>query len=992
MSTTASEKYPHQETQLPLQRNKTRTWRAVEHPTTPNVAARIFGEPREGMLVRIYSECLCPDAFGTDTCDCPRQLSEAIARIEAEECGALIYLKHSKNRHTANVTSSESINETSEPWSSAHSNPKPGDHRTYLDAKQLLASLAVQRIRLMTNNRRKIAGLGDIAVTRVPHLVPIHPNALGYIQAQIAAGYLINPEMIRLSADPHSPGTPLVAPAPIDCEVGSTTAFGVEWRFLGLFSPAVTDEPTAFVYGEVHDGAPVFIKSSCRECEAMGSTGCECQTKRDAAVDFIIAAGGGVYIHLKQEGRGLGLRPKLKALRAERESGKTTIETYQELGLPVDARDFADVATLLTELGLTSISLLDAPVGKFGTALHGFEVRETPLEYAIPIDARRYYDATVQHGLAFPKETRDELPTVPHAGLAALFALRTHYLNRLEQQLRAHSRAREKIVAQANAHFEDATEKVFLYSHAFVNSAPMLGEIARHTGQYRPPPASVHTRQRLSRLLTSWRQGGPVKTMSSPERTHGSIFDTDLMLAEATAQAIGDAHLALDSARAAIAAGAETLQASQVEQAAQDRADLTDALREIVVAETTRVVREKDEVDQRAVRQVQQWGTKIAARSAKDHRSRLSHFAKALLPGLLDEPAHAMRGAYRILGQTFARTVWGANEELGRSLAFDPVDFVAHPELLFCLARPTNNDLAVGPHDRPIPDWSPIFHTLAGEPALLRPFGRVPEPPELAAKLDADPLEGQRFYKENPLAGEYAPRPVMHDFHRLGKKWTYWAQRSVVGDPPVRVFVYGEPTANSPIRVHSACLLGDACDSDHCECGQQIDASFEAISEAGSGVIIYLDQDGRGAGAIAKAQAYRDKQRENLETFDSYERQGREPDPRKYDDVLVVLQQLGLALKPVRLLTNNPAKLSFLMDKGVDVTHMPLEMPATTTSLSYLRAKAERGHMMNHLNRILDPRSARKTTSSRLDPTGHAWWSAQRPPLLSPHRHVTSPT
>jgi GTP cyclohydrolase II len=161
-------------------------------------------------------------------------------------------------------------------------------------------------------------------------------------------------------------------------------------------------------------------------------------------------------------------------------------------------------------------------------------------------------------------------------------------------------------------------------------------------------------------------------------------------------------------------------------------------------------------------------------------------------------------------------------------------------------------------------------------------------------------------------------------------------------NPPCAA-VYGEPSDGCPVRVHSRCLYGEVFESTNCDCRWQLQESLRIIREHGSGVLVYLDQEGRGAGLLAKAKGYRLAQEEDLDTFASYSALGFKADSRSYEDAATLLK--GLGLTRVRLLTNNPAKISALELAGIQVEMRQVVQPEPSgPTLKYLVAKEVHGH------------------------------------------------
>lgn len=162
--------------------------------------------------------------------------------------------------------------------------------------------------------------------------------------------------------------------------------------------------------------------------------------------------------------------------------------------------------------------------------------------------------------------------------------------------------------------------------------------------------------------------------------------------------------------------------------------------------------------------------------------------------------------------------------------------------------------------------------------------------------------------------------------------------------PSVVAIVHGDPVEGALVRVHSRCLYGEVLGSLDCDCGPQLDRALDLIAEAGEGVVVYLDQEGRGAGLEAKASGYRLAEDQQIDTFSAYSAMGLEPDSRTYGAAASVLSALGLAR--VSLLTNNPRKVAALEAAGLQVSRVPLIVDAPPEAQDYLQAKRDHGHLL----------------------------------------------
>jgi GTP cyclohydrolase II len=157
----------------------------------------------------------------------------------------------------------------------------------------------------------------------------------------------------------------------------------------------------------------------------------------------------------------------------------------------------------------------------------------------------------------------------------------------------------------------------------------------------------------------------------------------------------------------------------------------------------------------------------------------------------------------------------------------------------------------------------------------------------------------------------------------------------------------GDPDGKAPVlvRLHSECFTGDLLGSLRCDCGDQLRGAIAEIARAGSGVLLYLAQEGRGIGLVNKLRAYQ-LQDAGFDTYDANEQLGFDADERVYLPAAEMLRQLGY--ERVRLLTNNPEKVEALIHCGISVVErVPHVFPANGHNERYLRSKASRsGHLL----------------------------------------------
>jgi 3,4-dihydroxy 2-butanone 4-phosphate synthase/GTP cyclohydrolase II len=157
--------------------------------------------------------------------------------------------------------------------------------------------------------------------------------------------------------------------------------------------------------------------------------------------------------------------------------------------------------------------------------------------------------------------------------------------------------------------------------------------------------------------------------------------------------------------------------------------------------------------------------------------------------------------------------------------------------------------------------------------------------------------------------------------------------------------VSGKPVL---VRVHSQCLTGDVFHSLRCDCGAQLHKAMEMIAREGRGVILYMNQEGRGIGLEEKIKAYA-LQDKGLNTVEANKALGYEPDLREYGIGAQILFDLGV--RKIKLLTNNPRKIIGLEGYGLEIVErVPIEVPPNPVNTKYLKAKKEKlGHDLKNV-------------------------------------------
>ncbi|MFM7638043.1 MAG: bifunctional 3,4-dihydroxy-2-butanone-4-phosphate synthase/GTP cyclohydrolase II [Crocinitomicaceae bacterium] len=224
-------------------------------------------------------------------------------------------------------------------------------------------------------------------------------------------------------------------------------------------------------------------------------------------------------------------------------------------------------------------------------------------------------------------------------------------------------------------------------------------------------------------------------------------------------------------------------------------------------------------------------------------------------------------------------------------------------------------------------------------------MARLPQLIEIAKKFDLKIISIEELIKYRITNETHIERVVDVNLPTALGDFQLHAYKDRNSDMDHLVLVKGEWKEDEPIlvRVHSSCLTGDIFGSCRCDCGPQLHKAMEMIEKEGKGVVVYMNQEGRGIGLVNKLKAYK-LQEEGFDTFDANVKLGFKPDERDYGVGAQMLRDLGV--RKMRLMSNNPKKRTGLIGYGLEIVeNVPLEVESNEHNAHYLKAKRDKfGH------------------------------------------------
>lgn len=226
-------------------------------------------------------------------------------------------------------------------------------------------------------------------------------------------------------------------------------------------------------------------------------------------------------------------------------------------------------------------------------------------------------------------------------------------------------------------------------------------------------------------------------------------------------------------------------------------------------------------------------------------------------------------------------------------------------------------------------------------------MARLPQLLELAKRFHMKVIAVKDLIEHRMLSEKLVQRVVQTHLPTRYGDFEIYLYRSETDSKEHVALVKGEIRSDIPVlvRVHSECLTGDLFGSLRCDCNEQLVSALKMVEKAGSGVIVYMRQEGRGIGLQNKLKAYK-LQDEGLDTVEANEKLGFRPDLRDYGIGAQILRDIGVG--KMRLLTNNPKKVVGLHGYGLEIVErVSLEMDANDINERYLKTKRDKlGHLI----------------------------------------------